>query len=299
MTPPVPTPGFGPRTALDPFPPAPAGRTAASEPPRPPRGGSFFPRSPASSYNARHMRPFDSLTRHASSWGWLVTVSAFSLLTAGVGVGVWGAATTEERTSTYLVRGTGNGVTLDIDAADVDIVGGGAQASPQVSHTDRFSFGHPAEAQRTVRDGVLNLRSRCPATLIGSCSSAYRLRVPDNVPVTIRTSSGSISSSGYRGSARVDTSSGNVNFNGWCGFNLQIRSLTGNVRAAASCSPDRLQLRSRRGSVDALVPPRRYRGDAGSDEGTRRVRGVEEADDAPFQIQALSTSGDVGVEGGP
>ena len=245
------------------------------------------------------MRPFDSLTRHASSWGWLVTVSAFSLLTAGLVMVVWWAATTEERTSTYLVRGTVNGVTLDIDDADVDIVGGGSQAALQVSHTDRFSFGHPAEARRTVRDGVLNLRSRCPATLIGSCSAAYRLRVPDNVPVTIRTSSGSISSSGYRGSARVDTSSGNVNFNGWCGFNLQVHALTGNLRAVASCSPDRLQLRSRRGNVDALVPPGRYRVDAESDEGARTVHGLTQADDAPFQIQALSTSGDVSVGSGP
>jgi hypothetical protein len=29
------------------------------------------------------------------------------------------------------------------------------------------------------------------------------------------------------------------------------------------------------------------------------VRGIDEADDAPFQIQALSTSGEVSVEGGP
>jgi hypothetical protein len=90
-----------------------------------------------------------------------------------------------------------------------------------------------------------------------------------------------------------------VTFNGWCGFNLQIRALSGDVRTAAACAPERLQLRSRRGSVDALVPPGRYRVDAESDEGARNVRGVTEADDAPFQIQALSTSGDVSVGSGP
>src|SRR3954453_20582513 len=281
MTPPDQLPGFGPRAALVPLPPAPAGRTAASEPPRPPAAALFFPHPARPSYNARYMRPFDSLTRHASSWGWLVTVSAFALLTAGLVMVVWWAATTEERTSTYVVRGTVNGITLDIGDADVDIVGGGTQAALQVSRTDRFSFGHPAEAKRTVRSGTLDLRSRCPAALIGSCSSAYRLRVPDNVSIAVRTTSGRISSSGYRGSARVDTSSGNVNFNGWCGFNLQVRAVTGNVRTVASCSPDRLQLRSRRGSIDALVPPGRYRVDAESDEGTRTVRGLTEADDAP------------------
>jgi hypothetical protein len=245
------------------------------------------------------MRPVDALTRHASSWGWLVTVSAFALLTAGLVMGVWWAATDEERTATYQVRGSVTGITLDIGEADLQIVGGGSQSSLQVSHTDRYSFGHPAEAERIVRGGELRLRSRCPAALIGSCSSAYRLRVPDNVPVRIRTTSGDVSSSGYRGSATVDTTSGSVDFDGWCGFNLQVRADVGDVRATAACTPQRLQLRSRAGSVEALVPPGRYRVDAESDEGKRTVRGVTTGDDAPFQVQALSTTGDVRVGSGP
>jgi hypothetical protein len=245
------------------------------------------------------MRPLDALTRHASSWGRLVTISVFAVLTAVLVMVVWWAATVEERTGTYIVRGTVNGITLDIGDADLDIIGGGTQAALQVSRTDRFSFGHPAEAERVVRGGTLRLRSRCPAALIGSCSSAYRLRIPDNVPVTVRTTSGDVAASGYRGSARIDTSTGDVSFNGWCGFTLQIRADAGDVRAVAACAPERLQLRSRQGRVDALVPPGRYRVDAESDEGRRSVRGVSVADDAPFQIQALSTSGDVSVGSGP
>src|SRR3954471_12533360 len=109
------------------------------------------------------MRPLDALTRHASSWGRLVTISVFAVLTAALVMVVWWAATTEERTSTYVVRGTVNGITLDIGDADVDIVGGRTHAALQVSPTGRFSFGHPAEAKRTVRSGTLDLRSRCPA----------------------------------------------------------------------------------------------------------------------------------------
>jgi hypothetical protein len=245
------------------------------------------------------MRPVDALTRHASSWGWLVTVSAFALLTAGLVMAVWWAATDEERTANYQVRGSVTAITLDIGEADLQIVGGGSQPALQVSHTDRYSFGHPAEAERIVRGGELRLRSRCPAALIGSCSSAYRLRVPDNVPVRVRTTSGDVSSSGYRGSATVDTTSGSVNFDSWCGFTLQVRADVGDVRAVASCIPQRLQLRSRAGSVQALVPPARYRVDAESDQGKRSVRGVTTGDDAPFQVQALSTTGDVRVGSGP
>ena len=245
------------------------------------------------------MRPLESLTRHASSWGWLVTMSAFALLTAGLVMAVWWVATDEERTGTYNVRGSVTGITLDLGEADLQIVGGGSQPALQVSHTDKFSFGHPAEAERVIQGGTLRLRSRCPAALIGSCRSSYRLRVPDNVPVRVRTTSGNVTSSGYRGSASVDTTSGDVNFDGWCGFNLQIRAEDGDVRAAAACTPQRLQLRSRQGSVDALVPPGRYRVDAETDEGSRTVRGVTTGDDAPFQIQALSTTGDVRVGSGP
>jgi hypothetical protein len=245
------------------------------------------------------MRPLDSLTRHASSWGWLVTVSAFALLTAGLAMVVWWAATSEERTGTYNVRGSVLGITLDLGEADLQIVGGGSQSALQVSHTDRFAFGHPAEAERAIKGGTLRLRSRCPAALLGSCSSSYRLRVPDNVPVRVRTTSGNVTSSGYRGSATVETNSGDVNFDGWCGFNLQVRAEVGDVRTAAACTPQRLQLRSRQGSVDALVPPGRYRVDASTDEGTRTVRGVTTGEDAPFQIQALSTTGDVRVGSGP
>jgi hypothetical protein len=245
------------------------------------------------------MRPVDALTRHASSWGWLVTVSAFSLLTAALVLAVWWAATDEERTATYNVRGSVTGIALDIGEANLQIVGGGNQTAVQVSHSDRFAFGHPPEAERIVRGGTLELRSRCPAALLGSCSSAYRLRVPDNVPVRVKTTSGSVSSSGYRGSATVDTRSGDVNFDGWCGFNLQVQADVGDVRAAAACAPQRLQLRSRTGSVQVLVPPGRYRVDAESDQGKRSVRGLSTGDDAPFQVQALSTTGDVRVGSGP
>ena len=44
--------------------------------------------------------------------------------------------------------------------------------------------------------------------------------------------------------------------------------------------------------VRAVVPPGRYQLDADSDGGDRTVRGVTAAEDAPFQIQALSSAGD-------
>src|SRR3954452_23795106 len=112
MTPPDQLPGFGPRTALVPLPPGARRPNSRFRAAAPPAAALFFPHSARPSYNARYMRPFDSLTHHASSWGWLVTVSAFSLLTAVLVMVVWWGATGEERTSTYVVRGTVNGITI-------------------------------------------------------------------------------------------------------------------------------------------------------------------------------------------
>jgi DUF4097 and DUF4098 domain-containing protein YvlB len=166
----------------------------------------------------------------------------------------------------------------------------------EVRRTDRFAFGRRAKGTRSAAGGVLAIGSRCPRTVLDVCSAAYRLTVPDNVRVTVRTGSGDVHFTGYRGSAVVDTGTGDIAVAGFCGFALRARAQAGDVTAAASCALERLELRSRTGDVRAVVPPGRYQLDADSDVGDSTVRGVETADDAPFQIQALSSQGDVTVE---
>ena len=246
------------------------------------------------------MRPLDALTRHASSWGWLVTISAFALLTAGLVMVVWWAATIEERTGTYIVRGTVNGITLDIGDADLQIVGGGAQAALQVRRTDRFAFGHPAEAERDRPR-----RHAAPALALPGGADRQLLVLLPPARARQRACHGEdherqrVAPAATAARPASTPARGDVDFDGWCGFNLQIRADVGRrargrgvlARAAAAALAP--------GPVEALVPPGRYRVDAESDEGKRSVRGVTTGDDAPFQIQALSTTGDVSVGSGP
>jgi putative adhesin len=211
-------------------------------------------------------------------------------------LGAWWLATSEKQIATYSVRGAVNRVSLDLGGANAVVVGGGSGRAVLVRRTDEFSFGRRAQARRDVSDGVLRLRSRCPDTVLASCSASYQVRVPDNIPVTVRTRSGDVRFSAYRGSADIATGTGNISVGGYCGFLLEARAESGNVRASASCSPERLVLRSRSGDVRAIVPAGRYRVDADSDGGSRKVAGLTPADDAPFQIQALSGAGNVDVE---
>lgn len=234
--------------------------------------------------------------RRPSTWGWLVGASAVVVLGSALALAVWWGLTSERRVATYGVQGAVNSVFLDLGAADADIVGGGSRPGVEVRRTDEFAFGRQAIARRDAAGGVLRIRSRCPEAVLSDCRTAYRLTVPDNVPVAVRTSSGDVRFTGYQGSAQIDTGSGDIAVTAYCGFLLRARADGGNVSAGASCTTDRMELRSRTGDVRAIVPPGRYRVDADSDTGESEVRGLTPADEAPFVIQALSSSGDVSVE---
>jgi hypothetical protein len=234
-----------------------------------------------------------------SRWAWLVTISAVIVLAVALTIGLWWAASSERRVTSYTVRGSLDAIALDLGDADAEIVGGRDEPVVEVRRTDRFAFGHPASNARTLSDGVLRLRSRCAPTAIGTCATSYRLSVPNNVPISVVTGSGDVELSGFRGSARIATRTGDIAASSFCGFLLDARAESGNVSATAACAPERLELRSRTGDVRGVVPPGRYRVDAESDEGSRTVSGIDEVEDAPFQILALSGAGDVQVEAGP
>jgi hypothetical protein len=235
--------------------------------------------------------------RRLSPWTLLVTACAVLVAGSALALTVWWLVTRERTIATYSVTGTVNAIRLDLGTADAVIVGGGGRSTIDVRRTDDFAFGHHARSERSARGGTLAIRSRCPDTVIDVCHASYRLTVPDNVPIVVRTTSGSVRFGGYRGSAQIVTRSGNVDVDSFCGFALRARTESGDVGAGTACAPEKLELRSRTGDVLAIVPPGRYQVDAETDTGTRTVRGVTASDDAPFQIQVLSGSGAVTVAG--
>lgn len=230
-------------------------------------------------------------------WTSLVVASAAALLVVAIGLGLWWAATKETRVASYRVTGSLNRIEIDVRSGGVEITDAGGSAV-QVRRTDSFAFDRPPAARRSVRDGVLRLSSRCPRQVVGGCSSAYRVAVPENVPVTIRTTDGDVRIAAFRGSAEVTTGAGNVFVDGFCGFGLSVKTGSGDARATATCSPQTLNLRSSTGDVDATVPAGGYRVEADSNNGHTDVTGVQRNQAAPYEIQALSNDGDVTVRGG-
>jgi Putative adhesin len=233
--------------------------------------------------------------RSPALWWWLVTACVLLLVAVGVALLVWLEVSRETRTTSYRVLGDLGSIQLNVGAADVQITGGASVV--EVQRIDRFAFGHDVREQRSASGGTFSIRSRCPAQVVRPCRIAYRIAVPDNVPIQIKTTSGDVRLAGVRASVQVSTSSGAISATDFCGFSLRAISDSGGVDTVADCSSEDLELRSRSGSVRATVPSGRYHVDAESDSGASSVHGVTNDDDAPYQVQALSTSGDVEVVG--
>jgi hypothetical protein len=235
-----------------------------------------------------------------SPWGTLVAACAVVVGGVALTLGVWSLASTHERRVSYTVRGALSAMMLDLGDADLVVERAGRGGAVSVEHVDRYGFGHAAQARRSVDGGVFRVGSHCPHTVLHGCSVRYRVRVPDNLPLTVRTGSGSVTLRGYRGSARITSGTGDVDVQGFCGFSLRVESEHGgDVSAATACPPPLLALRSTTGSVHVRVPSGRYRVDASTSGSKPVVRGISSISDAPFMIQALSGSGRVVVERAP
>lgn len=241
--------------------------------------------------------PGAARTARLSPWGRLVTGSAVLLVAALAALAIMRVAGDNERRVAFDVVGKAAGVRLDVADADVEIVGGGRRPSLTVTRTERYGFDHEPHVVRSARDGIVTLRARCPKALLHRCSTEYRLLVPDNVPLTVRTSTGTVRFTAYRGSAQVRTTSGAVNLRGVCGFSLAVRTGSGAIDADTACAPQQLTLRSTTGSIRARVPSGRYRVDVSTAYGPPVVLGLVRTADAPFEIDASSATGSVRLEG--
>ncbi|MBE2319893.1 DUF4097 family beta strand repeat protein [Solirubrobacter sp. CPCC 204708] len=232
-----------------------------------------------------------------SPWGRVVAISALLVVGGILVLAIASVASTEQVRPTFVVEGTLEGLTFDVADSDIVVVGGGRRDSVEVRRDERYAFGHRPRVEKLPRAGTFGLRSRCPTAVLGPCSVSYRILVPDNVPLEIRTSSGDVWLRGYRGSATVTTGEGAIDISGYCGNALDARASSGTVTVQAACAPPRMILRTASGDVRAVMPAGRYDLDAETSSGDAVVRGIIARPDAPYSVQVLSGTGDVSVEG--
>ena len=149
-----------------------------------------------------------------------------------------------------------------------------------------------ASAQRAVAGGELRLRSRCPATVLASCSASYQRPRPGQHPrhrhARARATCASAPTAARRASTRRPATSRSAATAGSCCRRGPRAATCWRARRArrsgSSCARARAtSARSCRPGATASTPtPTAAR---------RRVVGLTPAEDAPFQIQALSARG--------
>jgi len=232
-----------------------------------------------------------------SPWGRVVAISALLVVGGLVALVIAGLASERQVRASYPVTGAVESLVFDLGAGDIVIVGGGRDDAVSVRRTEHYSFGRKAVTQQSVKAGVFGVHSRCPTSLLAPCTVGYRVVVPDNIAVSIRTTDGDVSLRGYRGTVKVTTNAGQIDISGYCGNSLDARAGAGDIALDASCAPPQLSMRSSSGSIRAVLPAGRYDIDAETNSGEANVRGITARDDAPYSIQVLSGSGDIDVEG--
>lgn len=251
-----------------------------------------------SAQGARKHRPLRLGLRNLSVWSVVLVGSAVVLVTAGAALAaLWLSSTKTVAVSSHTTASL-LGIELRVQSGDVAVVGG-SQNGVSITRSAQSVFGHGPRQQRSLHGGILQISSSCPRLVVGSCSASYRLVVPNDVPISIRTEHGNIRIDGYRGSADIATNSGAINVEDYCGFVLGAATASGNVTVSSACSPERLTLRSDSGNVSAVVPSGDYRIQAASGSADTTVRGLTDDDGAPWAIEALSNTGDVSVRAGP
>jgi hypothetical protein len=222
-----------------------------------------------------------------------VSAGIFTLVALLIGVG-W-LASLHDHVSTSSYGGAVTQVNLNLSSGNAVIVGSSAP-TVELRRTDHYAFGHPAREHRSYAGGTLNVSSACPRVVVGTCSASYEVAVPETVTVNVVTTSGSVRLEGFRGSGSIQTDSGSVDAEAYCGFALSAVSRSGDLHVATACAPQQLQLHTGSGDAVALVPPGAYRIEASGHP--LRVSGVTRDPNAPFSLEVRSGSGAATIGGG-
>jgi DUF4097 and DUF4098 domain-containing protein YvlB len=240
-----------------------------------------------------------------SPWGRVVAISALLIVGGLLALVFAGLASRERRLVSYPVKGALQGLTFDLGDGDITIVGGGRRDDVQIGRTERYAFGRSPRTAREVKAGVFGVISRCPTSLLSPCTVAYRVVVPDNVAIAVRTTKGNVVLRGYRGSAKVATTSGGIDIAGYCGNSLDARAGAGAIALDASCAPPQLTLRTGSGDVHADTTGDAVTAESGSgdvDVRAPRARGLRlrsgsgdvsaRVGDVPYTVRVDTGSGD-------
>jgi DUF4097 and DUF4098 domain-containing protein YvlB len=167
-------------------------------------------------------------------------------------------------------------IALDIDTGDVELVRGSGQV--KIEQTSEYLMSEP-DVERSVKDGVLTLKSDCGGLFLLDCTTDFRIEVPSGVAVQVRTDVGNVTS--------TDLASSDV----------RVKTDVGDVDVALTAAPDRLEALTDVGDVELRLPDAAYDTETDTDVGEIDVNGVVQDDRAPRSVTAKTDVGDITIKG--
>ncbi len=233
-------------------------------------------------------------------------------------VGVWAAANfgfEQTRAQTDTVYGAVRQIVVQSERGDVDLVP--ARRRIEVRQTRHWVLSRP-KLEQTRRNGVLTLKSTCPAeAVVLKCYSDLRVAVPAGLHVMIQADSGDVDVRGTNlrevhaetdaGDIELDlrglqehvvagSDSGDVDvvarFTRWT---VDVQSDSGDVNVDVGGPPRRVVAGSNSGDVEVAVPRGAYRIRARSGSGDADVSGLRRNGRSLHSVHARTDSGDVTV----
>lgn len=255
-----------------------------------------------------------STSRRGLSKPFVVVCVAIGVLTT-LWAAIWLAAVTVSQ-SDDIVRTYAGVSSLRIDGSSGDIELIAEQRDDvQVTAHREWSLGEPRTEQQ-FDDGVLKLSGSCG--FWGSfgpngCESQFVVRVPRELAVDVRgssgdvvardlagsaylgASSGDVTAIGLSGPLRLGASSGDIEVTDYAGRDVSAHASSGDVTVRIRVVPDRVEAVASSGDVTVAVPgSARYSVQTEASSGDETVE-VDQSRDSRHTIDARASSGDVQV----
>ncbi|MFE4334775.1 DUF4097 family beta strand repeat-containing protein [Streptomyces sp. NPDC056831] len=198
-------------------------------------------------------------------------------------------------------------VRLDLGSGRVNVRGVAKTADVSLHRSVRYRGDKPEGASHRVENGVLVL-SGCGS----QCSVSYTVEVPEGLPVSGRTSSGSVVLARV-GPVNVTTHSGRIELDGVTGpadvhtsnGRIEGRGLAGPVRAKTSngrieltpVNPQDVRARTSNGAIVVTAPTGRYVVAASTHHGHKDI-GIANDPAGDHKIDLATTNGSITVRNG-
>lgn len=238
------------------------------------------------------------------------TLAAVTVLAGGVSAWSWLARQTVTERTGY--QGTVTELTVELGNGSAEVTAG-PPGRATVEQRLTWSYGRPVVRQEHT-DGRLSVTATCGTRpRLPGCAVAYRIEVPPEVAVTVRTGSGTVSVrdvtgpltlhsrngdvrvENVAGDLRLDARSGRIDGADLHSPQVQARTGAGDVALRFGTPPTTVLARTGSGGITVAVPPPDgYNLHASARSGTRTVN-VREEPTAPRRIDAQAGDGNVRV----